>query len=126
TLRLHVAPISPTPPCAPPSKPPHNLILCVPDVLRASQFSPATPPAMAEVRDHGVNFANSHSLFPTFTMPNSSGLSTGHLLGDTGAFSNTIFTGYPVGPAANSSTPFIENDAVLGDIDEHFGGNFVD
>lgn len=105
---------------------PHNLILFVPDGLRAAQVSPATAPAMAEVRDHGVNFANSHSLFPTFTMPNSSGLSTGHLLGDTGAFSNTIFTGYPVGPAANSSTPFIENDAVLGDIDEHFGGNFVD
>ena len=27
--------------------------------------------------------------------------------------------------AANSVTPFIENDAVLGDLDAHFGGNFL-
>jgi hypothetical protein len=81
---------------------------------------------MVEVRDKGVNFANPHSLFPTFTMPNSAGLSTGHFIGDTGVFSNTIFTNYSVGPAAGTPTPFIENDAVLGDIDEHFGGNFVD
>jgi hypothetical protein len=104
----------------------HNLILFVADGLRAAQVSPQTAPAMAEVRDKGVNFANPHSLFPTFTMPNSSGLSTGHFLGDTGTFSNTIFAGYPVGPASGSSTPFIENDAILGDIDSHFEGNFVD
>ena len=59
-------------------------------------------------------------------MPNSSGMSTGHELGDTGIFSNTIYTGYPVAPAAESVTPFIENDAVLGDIDAHFAGNVVD
>ena len=39
---------------------------------------------MAAIRDQGVNFANPHSLFPTFTMPNASGLATGHFLGDTG------------------------------------------
>ena len=105
---------------------PRNLILFVPDGLRAAQVSPEIAPTMAEVRDKGVNFANPHALFPTFTMPNSSGLATGHFLGDTGAFSNTIFTAYPVPSAAGSSTPFIESDAVLGDIDEHFSGNFVD
>jgi hypothetical protein len=81
---------------------------------------------LAALRDQGVDFANPHSLFPTFTMPNSSGMSTGHELGDTGIFSNTIYTAYPVGPANGSVTPFIENDAVLGDIDEHFAGNVVD
>jgi Type I phosphodiesterase / nucleotide pyrophosphatase len=105
---------------------PRNVILFVPDGLRALAVTPETAPTMAAVRDQGVNFANPHSLFPTFTMPNSSGMSTGHQLGDTGTFSNTIFTGYPVGPAGGSVTPFIENDAVLGDIDEHFAGNFVD
>ena len=45
---------------------------------------------MAEVRDKGVNFKNPHSLFPTFTMANGSAMSTGHYLGDTGTFSNTI------------------------------------
>jgi hypothetical protein len=105
---------------------PHNLILFVPDGLRALSVTPQSAPTMAAVRDQGINFANPHSLFPTFTMPNSSGMSTGHELGDTGTFSNTIFTGYPVGPAADSVTPFIENDSVLGDIDAHFAGNYVD
>jgi arylsulfatase A-like enzyme len=100
----------------------HNLILFIPDGLRALAVTPETAPAMAAVRDKGVNFANPHSLFPTFTMPNSSGMSTGHYLGDTGVFSNTIFSGFPV---HGGVTPFIENDAILGDIDEHFAANFV-
>jgi Type I phosphodiesterase / nucleotide pyrophosphatase len=103
-----------------------NVILFVPDGLRALSVTPENTPAMAAVRDQGVDFANPHSLFPTFTMANASGLATGHFLGDTGAFSNTIYTGYPVPTAAGSMTPFIENDAVLGDIDAHFAGNFVD
>jgi len=105
---------------------PHNLILFVPDGLRAGAVTPDSAPTMAAIRDQGVNFANPHSLFPTFTMANASGLATGHFLGDTGAFSNTIYTGYPVPSAAGSVTPFIENDAILGDIDAHFSGNFVD
>jgi hypothetical protein len=106
--------------------PPHNVVLFVPDGLRALAVTPQTAPTMVAVRDQGVNFANPHSPFPTFTMPNSSGMSTGHELGDTGIFSNTIYTGYPVPPAGESVTPFIENDAVLGDIDAHFAGNVVD
>jgi arylsulfatase A-like enzyme len=104
----------------------HNLILFVPDGLRALSVTPEATPAMAAVRDKGVNFANPHSLFPTFTMANASGLSTGHFLGDTGVFSNTIYVGFPTAHAANSVTPFIESDPVLGDIDDHFSGNFVD
>jgi len=34
---------------------------------------------MAAVRDKGVNFANPHSRFLTFTMANPSGLSTGNI-----------------------------------------------
>jgi len=104
----------------------HNLILFVPDGLRAASVTPETAPTMAAVRDKGVNFANPHSLFPTFTMANASGMSTGHFLGDTGVFSNTIYLGFPAPHAANSVTPFIESDQVLGDIDDHFSGNFVD
>jgi len=103
-----------------------NLILFVPDGLRALSVTPEATPAIAAVRDKGVNFANPHSLFPTFTMANASGLSTGHFIGDTGAFSNTIYTGFPVAHASSSVTPFIEANPVLGDIDEHFSGNFVD
>jgi hypothetical protein len=103
-----------------------NLILFVPDGLRALKVTPETAPTMAAIRDKGVNFANPHSLFPTFTMANSSGLSTGHALGDTGVFSNTIYSGFAVTTAAGSQTPFIENDPILGELDKHFDGNFVD
>ena len=105
---------------------PHNVILFVPDGLRALSVTEASAPTMAAVRDRGVNFRNSHSIFPTFTMANASGLASGHYLGDTGTFSNTIFTGYPVAAANDSVAPFIENDAILGDLDAHFGGDFVD
>ena len=103
---------------------PRNVVLFVPDGLRALLVTPDTAPTMVAVRDQGVNFKNPHSLFPTFTMANSSGLSTGHFLGDTGVFSNTLFTGYPA-PPVPTVTPFIENDTVLGAIDAHFGGSFI-
>jgi predicted AlkP superfamily pyrophosphatase or phosphodiesterase len=104
---------------------PHNLILFVPDGLRALKVTPETAPAMAEVRDKGVNFKNPHSLFPTFTMANGSAMATGHYLGDTGTFSNTIYTGFSSAPAGDTVVPFIENDAVLGDVDEHFHGDYL-
>jgi hypothetical protein len=104
---------------------PRNLILFIPDGLRGRIVTPQIAPAMAEIRDKGVNFKNSHSLFPTFTMANSSAMSTGHYLGDTGTFSNTIYTGYTSVPAGDTVVPFIENDAVLGDVDEHFGGDYL-
>src|SRR5229473_34263 len=74
---------------------PRNLILFIPDGLRALKVTPETAPAMAEVRDKGVNFKNPHSLFPTFTTAN------------------------------GTVTPFLEVDPVILDIDEHFGGNYL-
>ncbi len=102
----------------------HNLILFVPDGLRALKVTPETAPAMAEVRDKGVNFKNPHSIFPTFTTANASAMSTGHYLGDTGDFSNTIYTGYTVAPV-DTVVPFLESDPVLHDIDEHFSGSYM-
>ena len=104
---------------------PRNLILFVPDGLRALKVTPETAPVMAEVRDKGVNFKNPHSLFPTFTMANGSAMATGHYLGDTGTFSNTIYTGFTSAPAGDAVVPFLENDAVLGDVDEHFGSDYL-
>ena len=104
---------------------PRNLILFVPDGLRGRIVTPQTAPAMAEVRDKGVNFKNSHSLFPTFTMANGSAMASGHYLGDTGTFSNTIYTGKPVASANGTVTPFIEVDPVLKEVDEQFGGDYL-
>ena len=65
-------------------KRPNNLILFVPDGLRALSVTADSAPAMTAVRDSGVNFKNSHSVFPTFTTANASTMATGHQLGDTG------------------------------------------
>ena len=105
---------------------PHNLILFVPDGLRALKVTPESAPAMAAVRDKGVNLKNSHSMFPTFTTANASAMATGHYLGDTGDFSNTIYTGYTSVPAGDTVVPFLENDAVLADVDDHFKGDYLD
>src|ERR1043165_5628408 len=104
---------------------PRNLILFVPDGLRGRIVTPQTAPAMAELRDKGVTFRNPHSLFPTFTMANGSAMATGHYIGDTGTFSNTIYTGYPVAHANGTVTPFLEANPVLLDVDEHFGGDYL-
>ena len=108
------------------SEKPHNLVLFVPDGLRALNVTPQTAPTMAAVRDGGVDFRNPHSMFPTFTSANASAFATGHLLGDTGDFSNTIYVGFPVKTANDSATPFLESDAVLGEVDAHFSGNYLD
>jgi arylsulfatase A-like enzyme len=124
--RLSVAALALFAACSAQAEQPHNVILFVPDGLRSEMVTPANAPAMAQLAHDGVYFANSHSLFPTFTTANASGLSTGHYLGDTGDFSNTIYVGFPVPGAHESVTPFIENDTVLGDLDKHFGGNYLD
>jgi hypothetical protein len=109
-----------------PAGTPHNVVLFVADGLRSRMVDDTTAPTMAAIARDGVSLRNSHSLFPTFTTANASGMATGHQLGDTGDFSNTIYAGFPVPGAGGTSTPFLENDVVLGDIDEHFGGNYLD
>jgi hypothetical protein len=104
---------------------PHSVILVVIDGLRGRIVTPATAPELVRLRDTGTYFTNSHSVFPTFTTANASSLATGHQLGDTGDFSNTIWTAAPIASAAGSVTPFLENDAVLGEVDARFGGNYL-
>jgi hypothetical protein len=53
-------------------------------------------------------------------------MATGHMLGDTGDFSNTIYADFEVPGAGKSLTPFLESNPVLGDVDEHFSGNYFD
>jgi len=101
----------------------HNLILFVPDGLRSQVVDRTTAPTLARLRDDGVDFTNSHSLFPTFTTTNAS--ATGHRLGDTGDFSNTIYTGIPVKILKGSVTPFLENDPVLREVNDDFAGNYL-
>jgi len=104
---------------------PHNVVLFVADGLRARSVNETTAPTMALLARTGVDLRNGHSLFPTFTTANASAMATGHMLGDTGDFSNTIYTGYEVPGAGKTLTPFLESDPILADVDEHFSGNYL-
>lgn len=103
----------------------HNLVLFVPDGLRAKIVDAKSAPALARLRDEGVNFLNSHSLFPTFTTANASAFATGHLLGDSGDFGNYIYSGFPVTSAKGTVTPFLESDPVLREVDQHFARGYL-
>ena len=102
-----------------------NVIVFVADGLRAAAVSPERAPTFAKVRDTGVNFANSHALFPTVTTANASAIATGHYLGDTGDFGNSIYSGFPVAAAGGIVTPFIQDNAILAELNRHHGGNFI-
>ncbi|WP_413174242.1 alkaline phosphatase family protein [Anabaena azotica] len=104
---------------------PHNAVIFVTDGLRTMTVNATDTPTLQSIREQGVNFVNSHSLFPTFTTANASAIATGHYLGDTGDFSNTIKVKAPVKNAKNSLVPFLENDAVLKEVNQQFGKNFL-
>lgn len=103
----------------------HNLIFFIADGLRPGLVTPKTAPTLARLMAQGVRFSNTHSMFPTFTTPNASAMATGHKLGDTGDFSNTIDAGFQVPGAGDSLTPFLESDPILGDVDEHYSGDYL-
>lgn len=113
------------------SNSPRNIIIFVADGLRNGSVNAQTAPTMISIRNNGVYFANSHSLFPTFTTANASAIATGHQLGDTGDFSNTIASGFPVYNTGNfgllpgTQTPFVENNLILSDLNDHFYGNYL-
>jgi arylsulfatase A-like enzyme len=104
---------------------PHNVIIFVADGLRSRIVTPQTAPALAEVRDKGVDFANSHSLFPTVTTPNASAIATGHRLGDTGDFGNTLFVETPFPAPFASAIAGLDDDDILGLMNERYAGNYL-
>jgi len=107
------------------AKRPNNLILFVADGLRALSVTADTAPAMAAVREAGVNFKNPHSVFPTFTTANASAMATGHQLGDTGNYSNTFYVGRPTESAGGSVTPIVNSSRVRRELDQFFGGDYL-
>jgi hypothetical protein len=104
---------------------PHNLIIFVADGLRSRIVTNETAPALAQVRAEGVDFQNSHSLYPTVTTPNASAIATGRLLGDTGDFGNTIYAGKPFPPPYGASVIGLEDDVMLGLMNARFGGDYL-
>ncbi|HTW34461.1 MAG TPA: alkaline phosphatase family protein [Rhizomicrobium sp.] len=109
----------------PASAQPHNVVIFVADGLRYESVTPDVAPTMSRIRREGVDFANSHSIYPTLTTANASAIATGHFLGDTGDYANVIYTGFPVAALAGSNVPFLENDAVLREVKAHFPDGYM-
>jgi arylsulfatase A-like enzyme len=105
---------------------PHNVIIFVADGLRSGVVTPATAPELAAVRDQGVDFRNSHSLYPTVTTVNASAIATSRQIGDTGDFGNTVYVGEPLaGPYGKTSVVALEDNSVLGFMNGRFGGDYL-
>jgi arylsulfatase A-like enzyme len=103
-----------------------NVIIFVADGLRSHAVTPETAPALAALRAEGVDFANSHALYPTITTPNASAIATGHLLADTGDFGNTIYVGEKGFPPLHASPlAGLEDDVMLGLLNGRFGGDYL-
>src|SRR3569623_541336 len=109
---------------------PHNVIIFVADGLRRDAVNENATPALWRVRKSGMDFPNSHSVYPTFTTANASVIATGHGLGDTGDYSNTLYPGTwltkpEVLTAPGTIVPFLEADDILADMNRTFAGNYL-
>ncbi|HEY4125488.1 MAG TPA: alkaline phosphatase family protein [Rhizomicrobium sp.] len=104
---------------------PRNAIIFIADGLRYDSVTPELAPTFDRIRKEGVDFTNSHSLFPTVTTANASAIATGHYLGDTGDYGNTLYVGYSVKARDNSPVVFVEDDAILADVKRHFGDGYL-
>ena len=72
-----------------------------------------------------LNLANSHSVFPTLTMVNAAAMGTSHFPRRYWKLANIVYTGFAVQSANGSVVPMIENDAMLAEINDHFGANYL-
>lgn len=102
-----------------------NIVIFVADGLRYGSVEPGNMPNMYKLKTQGVDFTNSHSLFPTITTVNASAIATGHYIGDTGDFGNTLYAGTPLLSTHGSPIAEMENNAVLAEMNQKFGGNFL-
>lgn len=105
--------------------PGRNIIIFVADGLRYGSVEPGNMPNLHRLKTEGVDFTNSHSLYPTITTVNASAIATGHYIGDTGNFGNTIYVAQPMISLKGAPLGFLENDTVLDEMNQKFGGNYL-
>jgi len=106
---------------------PHNIVIFIADGLRYDSVTAETAPTMYRLKKAGVDFANSHAMYPTVTTANASAIATGHYLGDTGDYGNSLSFGFPIqcqlGPAV--TVTFLEDDCVLRAVKGHFADGYL-
>jgi arylsulfatase A-like enzyme len=104
---------------------PHNILIFVADGLRYVSVTPRSAPTLWRVKSQGVDFTDSHALYPTITTVNASAIATGHYIGDTGNFGNALYSGFPSPEAGGAPIAIMESDSVLGEMNAHFGGDYL-
>jgi arylsulfatase A-like enzyme len=108
----------------------HNVIIFVADGLRRASVNEADMPTFLHLRTSGVDFKNSHSVYPTLTTANASAIATGHGLGDTGDYANVLYPGVWLSKpdplaATGEILPFLESDDILADMNSVFANNYL-
>ena len=91
------------------------------DGLRPDSITPDETPNLWRLRQEGVNFVNSHSVFPTVTRANATAIATGTYPSRNGIFGNQLYV-RQVAP----NRAFVNDDhKVLLKLDEVTGGGMV-
>src|SRR5215813_11769724 len=96
-------------------------IVVVLDGLRPDFITPEETPNLWRLRQDGVNFTRSHSVFPTVTRVNATAIGTGTLPGRNGVVGNSQYV-----RAVDSAHAFVNDDhAMLLRLDHVTGGGMV-
>src|SRR5215467_1838262 len=97
-----------------------NIVLVL-DGLRPDAITPAEMPNLWRLRQEGVTFTNSHSVFPTVTRVNATAIGTGTLPGRNGVVGNSQYV-----RAVDPNHAFLTDDhKKLLRLDEVTGGGMV-
>ena len=104
---------------------PRNVIIFVADGLRYGIVNKDTAPTFFDIRQRGVDFRNSHSLYPTVTTANASAIAMGHGIGDTGEWANGLYFSQPLPSASGRQTSGMENDLSLKEANRRYDGNYL-
>jgi arylsulfatase A-like enzyme len=132
--------LSPATPVAnAPVAPTMRTIVMVWDGLRPDAVTAADTPNLLALQQRGVQFADNHATYPTFTMMNSSSFASGSFPKTSGFYGNTFWTPpqagasqpIPVGKSAAGTAQdyvapvFTEDYAVLTTLNDYYGGQLL-
>jgi arylsulfatase A-like enzyme len=115
---------------------PTRTIVMVWDGLRPDSVTATDTPNLYALRQAGVNFADNHSTYPTFTMMNGSSFATGSFPKTSGFYGNTFWTPpqgttIPAGNGANGKAVdyvdpvFTEDYQILSTLNDYYGGQLL-
>jgi arylsulfatase A-like enzyme len=106
-----------------------KIIIFVWDGLRPDSITPVDTPNLYALREAGVEFADNHSTYPTFTMMNAASFATGGFSESTGYYGNTLWQPDAQGSdSANAAVDFqqpifTEDYAILTDLMTYLKGD---